>query len=437
MKETVINRARAFPLPGQRILRTMIAIWLCMLIYLLRGRTGLPFLAVIASIQCIQPYTKNMRQMGTRRIIGTLIGAVWGSLMLYLEFLFVGTGQMEEALRLFLAGGCAGAVLYSTVLIRIPERAYFSTIVFLGIIMNHATDADPSVYIINRLIDTVIGIAVGTAVNSLHLPRIRHEEILFASGIGHVAPGEKHQLTPYTKVELNRLMNDGAKFTIVTHQSPATIREVMEGVSLKYPVIAMNGAVLYDMENRHYLYAEKISEDLAVQIGTLLMEKQAQHFIMTLEDDLLTIYYHEMVEGTMKQRYLAKRRSLYRNYVRTDRVVCEDVLYFVAMGDLAEIEPLAAEILSQPWSSRCRIEFDDFDCEENERILRIYSKQATRERMLLRLKQELKAETMVKFGKEETGFDQVFPYRGDRMVKKIKELFEPVDLRGWRNIWKY
>ena len=43
------------PVPGQRIFRSMLAIWLCFLIYLLRGRVGMPFYSAIAALQCLQP----------------------------------------------------------------------------------------------------------------------------------------------------------------------------------------------------------------------------------------------------------------------------------------------------------------------------------------------------------------------------------------------
>lgn len=72
-----MNQKHHIPYPGQRIFRSMVAAWLCMAIYYLRGRDGLPFLSVIASLQCIQPYTETMRQMGKKRIIGTLVGAAW------------------------------------------------------------------------------------------------------------------------------------------------------------------------------------------------------------------------------------------------------------------------------------------------------------------------------------------------------------------------
>ena len=50
-----------FFMPGQRIVRTVIAVFLCMLVYEARGRRGMPIFALIAAVMCIQPYTKNMK----------------------------------------------------------------------------------------------------------------------------------------------------------------------------------------------------------------------------------------------------------------------------------------------------------------------------------------------------------------------------------------
>ena len=50
-----MERLRHLPLPGQRIGRSMVAVWLCMGLYILRGRQGIPFYSVIAALQCLQP----------------------------------------------------------------------------------------------------------------------------------------------------------------------------------------------------------------------------------------------------------------------------------------------------------------------------------------------------------------------------------------------
>ena len=48
-------------LPGQRIVRTVGAVMLCMIVYELRRRRGMPIFALIAAVMCIQPYSRMGR----------------------------------------------------------------------------------------------------------------------------------------------------------------------------------------------------------------------------------------------------------------------------------------------------------------------------------------------------------------------------------------
>ena len=117
---------RAIPLPGQRILRSVAAVWLCFAVYLLRGRHGIPFYSAIAVLQCMQPYNKSMRSVAHKRLIGTAVGAVWGLAALLLELRVLPSGGADEPLHFLLVGLFTGAVLYSTVLLKVTEASYFS-----------------------------------------------------------------------------------------------------------------------------------------------------------------------------------------------------------------------------------------------------------------------------------------------------------------------
>ena len=423
-----------FPLPGQRIARSMLAAWACMAVYYLRGRHGLPFFSVIAALQCIQPYSENMPAVGKKRILGTLIGAVWGTAVLYLEYLAAGRGGVVEALHFSLLGAFAGIVIYSTVLMRMPENAYFAAVVFLSITMNHTVGSGLGIYVVDRVMDTAIGVAVGMFVNSLHLPRIRRRNILFISGIDPILAGRGHRMSPYTKVELNRLIRDGALFTVITKETPAMVREAVSGISLRYPVIAMDGAVMVDIDSRTYLFAEKMEDALGAQVEAFFRTSGTGYFINTIEDNLLVAFYHEMKEGAMKRLYLRKSGSLYRNFVHTERDVHENIINFVTMGSTGEMQAFREKLLSQPFSGQIRIDLDTFGCDDGDVILRVYSAAATRERMIRRLMRQLGAEKIIKFGLDEPCADEVLPFTGDRMVKEIKRRFETVHISGWRNM---
>ena len=243
---------RRIPLPGQRIIRSAVAVALCLIVYVLRGHRGIPLYSALAAMQCMQPYTKDMKGVARKRILGTVIGAVWGLLLLVIEML-LGSGELNEYLHYVLVPIMLVLVLYSTVLMHVQEMAYFSGVVFLVITINHFTDANPAIFAFNRLLDTVIGVLVASVVNRVHLPRRKDTKTLYVSGLGNSLLGSDSRLSAYSRVELNRLMDDGIRFTISTVQTQATIRELLPGVRLRYPIITMDGAALYDMGSLEYI----------------------------------------------------------------------------------------------------------------------------------------------------------------------------------------
>ena len=184
------------PRPGQRIFRSMAAVWLCFVIYLLRGRHGIPFYSVIAALQCMQPYRRQMGQVAQKRVVGTLIGAFWGLLVLLLELELISDGVPDELLHYVLMGLFVGVVIYSTVVLKVREAAYFSAVVFLSVAVNHIGDANPYLFAFNRVLDTFIGVAVAELVNRLQLPRVKNTDTLYVSSLLDTILDEKRQLSP-------------------------------------------------------------------------------------------------------------------------------------------------------------------------------------------------------------------------------------------------
>ena len=152
------SRIRIQP-PGQRILRSVISVWLCMVVYVLRGMRGEPFYSIIAALQCVQPYSSNMLREGKDRIIGTLAGAFWGSAILFLELLPVGGDFRTTVVFYILLGIFTGLVIYSTVLLNISQYALFAAVVFLGIAVYHIEDANPFIHVFYRTLETGSGTA--------------------------------------------------------------------------------------------------------------------------------------------------------------------------------------------------------------------------------------------------------------------------------------
>lgn len=48
-------------------------------------------------------------------------------------------------------------VLYTTVLLGKKNASYFSSVVFLSIVVNHIRDTNPLIFVVNRVLDTMNG----------------------------------------------------------------------------------------------------------------------------------------------------------------------------------------------------------------------------------------------------------------------------------------
>lgn len=421
------------PIPGQRIVRSTIAVALCFVIYYLRGKRGIPFYSALAVLQCMQPYHTSMKEMAKKRTTGTFVGAFWGLVVILILLALNGNrpGGIEESFtKYMLISLFTGIVLYSTVVLDCKKSSYFSCVVFLSITVMHITDESPILFVMNRVLDTLIGIGLAIIVNSAHLPRRKHNEILFVSGIDDTILNSGSRLTPYNKVELNRLIENGANFTISTIRTPASVREALEGVNLKLPIIAMDGAVLYDMEENSFLMKYQMSDSQADKMSTFLDDIGITYFTNTVVDDLLVIYYQNLENEAEQGIYERYRKSPYRNYVKVEHPICSNVVYFLVIEKKEKTEQLYQQLMEQEWVSDFRIVLADSMNYPGYAHIKIYHKQATREHMLQNLEALFDIEKTVTFGSIEGKYD-VFIANSDRniMVKELKKRYEPVDFK--------
>ncbi|MBQ5359925.1 MAG: hypothetical protein IIU47_02645, partial [Lachnospiraceae bacterium] len=102
------------------------------------------------------------------------------------------------------------------------------------------------------------------------------------------------------------------------------------------------------------------------------------------------------------------------------------------------VEALCRELAEQDFASRIRTVFDTFDCREGEKILRIYSAAANRRDMLEELRRLTGAPRTVFFSSRKGECDVAIPDAGGgNLVRELKKRYEPVSLRGWKNIFHF
>ncbi len=419
------EQKRKLPGIGMRIIKSAVAVGLCFFANYLRHGAGILFYTQIAAIWCMQDYIEESRQKALQRAIGTVIGAVFGLIALLILLHFPFETSADAFISAAIITGFIILVLYATVVLDKKQASFFSCVVFLSIVVNHLSDVNPYLFVWNRFLDTMIGLVIGMAVNYFHLPKKRNTDILFLSGMDDTLLHEEGQLSAYSKVELNRMLDNGLQFTISTRRTPAALMDPLKGIRLKLPVIAMDGAVLYDMHTHRYLYKYVISPSGSRQIRDFLENRKMPYFANVIIDDVLLIYYQDTDLRIYNHAQSVFRKSPYRNYIKRPLPEEEAVVYFFVIDSEERILALYFDLCEQGMDSRWKIVMMPSIRFEGYYEIRIYNKNATREHQIDYLKRECGIEKIVSFGSIPGMYThQITSGDSNGVVKTIKKEFE-------------
>ena len=415
---------RKFPPIGQRIIKSSAAVALCMIIYYIRSLmpigNGIPFYSALAALWCMQPYEDKTKNNAGQRSFGTLTGAAFGLAFLnILHFI----NMTNPILVYLLASIIIIPVIYSTVLLNKRNSSFFSCVVFLSIALTHSFDEDPYIFVFNRVLDTFIGIAIGVGINELHLPVKHNNETLYVSGIDDVLVSSYSHSIPYSKVELNRLIKGGVKFSISTIRTPAELTAIMEGVELNLPVIVMDGAALYDVKEQQYLETVFLNPDVCSKAEDIITECGLNCFVNAIYDTTLLIYYGKLQNEAEIDLFETHRHSPYRNYIRSSfRHNDEKVLYLTVLAEKSKISVLEDKLKSELGDSvRITVNTSEY---ENFLYLKVLSIKASKHEMMKKLKEHTGIEKIVTFGSIKGEYDvYINDGGGNATIKKLKKLY--------------
>lgn len=436
MKNTdILSSTDRFPPIGARIVKSALGVTICMIIYFIRDLLpigkGIPFYSAIAVLWCTQPYTDTVKSMAKQRTIGTLIGALYGLMFLLFFGLFE---NPNRAVIYFTASILIVPIIYSTVLINKRNASYFSCVVFLSIAITHSLDANPYLFVLNRILDTMIGVLVAMFINSIHPPIKDQGNTLYVSGIDSILAPRRGSISQYNKIELNRLIERGVNFTISTIRTPAALMETMQGINLQLPVVAMDGAVLYDINENRYLKVFSLEPHLCEKAERIIEEESMHCFVNALYDNTLHIYYGDFKNDAERDLFSKLHRSPYRNY--TDKKYRiddrkEKTVYLMMLLKNSDAKRIYDKLDAKIGNDARIVIYPAYEYEGYSRV-KIYSKDANKANMLEILKEQIDVEKTVTFGSVAREYDvHVNDDGGNSAVKAIKRLCEGKKIDGY------
>ena len=311
----MVDKMKKITLPhlGNRIIKTAVAVLICLVAHILVGYRGSASNAAVAAIICMQPYVTDSRTFAVERVVGTLIGSAWGLLYLLImpripveENMFF--AYLMMAVFVLLA-------MYSTVLLKMVSTAGLVAIIFISAVVEYPSIEITPAVAAGNVLDTLFGVIVAVIVNVSRFPRKKHPEKLFFVRTMDLSPDRYTQIASSVHIALDYLYRDGAKICLISRWAPAFILSQMGTLNVNAPVIVMDGAAMYDVSENKYLDVIEIPRENADRLSSIITGFGSFCSYYAIHDRTLCIYRSGPLSDAEREEYEKLKRSPYRNYM--------------------------------------------------------------------------------------------------------------------------
>ncbi len=413
---------------GQRILKTGIAVALCLLFYMLRGYQGrsMSAEAAITAILCMQHDVQDSREYAMNRLIGSLIGAALGLIFLLMMMHFPSPAEKLPILYSLMGVGVLIA-LYIPVLLHKPDICGLTAIVFICVVIAYPEIEAPLQQAFRRITGVLVGTAAAIGVNIVRLPGKRQKDTVFFVSLEDLIPDRLGQVSPAVLFRLNSLYRDGARICLTSQHAPAFILPQLSAVKMmNLPLIVMDGAAVYDPKENHYPTCVHPDSASSRWLMKRLDDLGTGYFIYTVHKDRNCIYHPGPMRPEEEEAYRQFRRSPYRYYLDSDHYALTDVVYIKAVVPTEEAEKILRTLRRDLAAKKLRAALRPQPGQANCSGLYFYASAATiphtREHLMQLLRQKepgLKAQAVESRTQNPTGHDTV------RLLHALSRAYKP------------
>lgn len=357
---------------GRRIIKTMIAVFLSISIYLIlllidiaRGKqpgnvddtTALynmytPFFAGIAAAYALHRDKKSSYTQAKIRSFGSIIGGYFGMVVvLIFEYIFLSKLKLNESnfvlykfIEFFVVSLGIIPLILIAVGVKQQSAVFISCLTYLSVTIS-IRNGGMTIWLFatNRVLSTLIGIGISLLVNNIGLLKNKNDEVLFVSSLDNNFLN-KGNINPYTKYKLNNLYYKKMPLSFVTTRTPSSLINIFDDVEVTYPMVVMNGAAIYHFDTNEYQNINKIEDSVEKNIEVLLNNHNMNAFRYIIDDNMLHCFYKKLDNEGEKHYYLERRKNKFDNFVRADLLDELDVSLYLIIDKKDKIDAFCNNI---------------------------------------------------------------------------------------------
>ncbi|WP_432666433.1 HAD family hydrolase [Wukongibacter baidiensis] len=187
-------------------------------------------------------------------------------------------------------------------------------------------------------------------------------------------------LSPYSRETLTRLINDDIKFTVASARNIYSIKEILQDLPLKMPIIGGNGAYITDYKTGKHIVINDIPCGISSEVLEVIRKHNCNPFISCYDGSKNNLYYEKANTYGMKW-YLEDRKKAKDKRVKQlsniEETLKEKIISFIVMDKKENLTELTS-YLKESYSGVLEVHVMDNQYSPGWYWLTILDKRATK-----------------------------------------------------------
>ena len=165
------------------------------------------------------------------------------------------------------------------------------------------------------------------------------------------------RVSPFSVRVINELVDKGLLFTYATARSLVSASRVTEGLSTKIPVIAYNGAFIFQPSTGEILSREGFTDEERSKVRKILNRYRISPLVYSFISGVEKVSWIPEHENDGIRRYLSLRQGdrRFRAVHDPDSLYQGDIFYYTCIGEKEELQPVY-ELFSDDSRFRCTMQ---------------------------------------------------------------------------------
>ena len=222
------------------------------------------------------------------------------------------------------------------------------------------------------------------------------EQTLYVTDLDGTLLDRNSRVSPFSIRTINALVDQGMNFTYATARSLVSASKVTEGLSTKIPVIAYNGAFIFQPSTGEILCREDFTREERRHAVQILDRYGVSPLVYSFIGGAESVSWIPAYENDGVRRYLSKRKGdrRFRAAQDADALYAGEMFYFTCIGEREELQPVY-DAFSGDSRYRCTLQ-QELYCSEY--WLEIMPAAASKYKAIQKLKEMWHCERVISFG---------------------------------------